>query len=66
MLFLKKSNGYLVFLVLTTLRSKPEVCLLLFRLDHSECMVWPFSIHRRKVSPKTNDSQTVFVYRIVT
>ena len=63
--FFKKSNSYFVFIVLTTLLSKPEVWLLLFRLNHSDCMVWSFSIHGRKVSHKTNDSQTVFVYRIV-
>ena len=51
--------------MLTTLLSKPEVCLLLFSLNHSEFMVWSFSTHGRKVSHKTNDSQTVFVYRIV-
>ena len=38
--FFKKSNSYFVFIVLTTLLSKPEVCLLLFRLNHRECMVW--------------------------
>ena len=62
---LKKSKSYFVFIVLTTLLSKPEVCLLLFRLNHGEFMVWSFNIHVRKVSHKTNDSQTVFVYRIV-
>ena len=51
--------------MLITLLSKPEVCLLLFRLNHGEFMVWSFNIHGRKVSHKTNDSQTVFVYRIV-
>ena len=50
----KKSNSYFVFIVLTTLLSKPEVCLLLFRLNHSECMVWSISIHGRKVSHKTH------------
>ena len=63
--FFKKSKSYFVFIVLTTLLSKPEVCLLLFRLNHSEYMVWSFSVHGRKVSYKTHDSQTVFVYRIV-
>ena len=63
--FFKKSKSYFVFIVLTTLLSKPEVCLLLFSLNHSEFMVWSFSIHGGKVSHKTNDSQTVFVYRIV-
>ena len=57
--FFKKSNSYFVFIVLTTLLSKPEVCLLLFRLNRSECMVWSFSIHGRKVRHKTNDSRTV-------
>ena len=63
--FFKKSKSYFVFIVLTTLLSKPEVFLLLFSVNHSEFMVWSFSIHGRKVSHKTNDSQTVFVYRIV-
>ena len=43
-----KSNSYFVFIVLTTLLSKPEVCLLLFRLNHSECMVWSFSMGKGK------------------
>ena len=63
--FFKKSKSYFVFIVLTTLLSKPEVFLLLFSVNHSEFMVRSFSIHGRKVSHKTNDSQTVFVYRIV-
>ena len=40
---------------------KPEVCVLLFRLNHRECMVWSFSIHGRKVSHKTNDSDCLCV-----